>query len=63
MTDTQLEEMGDVVAERDFLFGMEKEVEKKVEEEQMVEVQMKLLPVSPNSLSTVANFTGGRRQP
>ena len=49
MTDAQLKELGDVVAERDFLFGMEEPETKKEEEEKMVEVQMKLLPVRRTS--------------
>ena len=50
-----------MVAERDFLYGMEQEVENKVEEELMVEVQMKLLPVSPTPHSALAGFMGGSR--
>lgn len=46
ITDSQLKEMGDVVAERDFMFSMEETAEKGEEEEKMVEVQMKLLSVS-----------------
>ena len=44
VTSSQLKELGDVVIERDVMFGMEVEQEKE-EEEQMVDVQMKLLPV------------------
>lgn len=46
ITDSQLKELGDVVAERDFMFGMEETAEKEEEEEKMIEVQMKLLSVS-----------------
>ena len=49
VTDSQLKELGGVVVERDALFGLEEEVEKR-EEEQMVEVQMKLLPVITTKL-------------
>lgn len=49
VTDSQLKELGGIVAERDFLFGLEEEVERR-EEEQMVEVQMKLLPVITTTL-------------
>lgn len=45
MTNAQLKELGDVVTERDVMFGKEEEQEKKEDEEQMVDVQMKLLPV------------------
>ena len=58
MTDSQLKELGSVVAERDFLFGLGEEMERREEDEQMVEVQTKLLPVirttllrSPQSLT------------
>lgn len=44
MTQTQLKEIPDLVAERDFAFGMEKEEDSKVKKE-MVDVQMKLLSV------------------
>lgn len=46
ITSSQLKEMGDVVAERDVMFGMEETVEEEEEQEKMVEVQMKLLSVS-----------------
>ncbi|KAL8792499.1 MAG: hypothetical protein Q9195_004869 [Heterodermia aff. obscurata] len=44
MTKSQLKDLGDVVTERDVMFGKEEEQEGKVDEEQMVDVQMKLLP-------------------
>ena len=50
MTESQLKELGGIVAERDFLFGLEEEVERREEDEQMVEVQMKLLPVITTTL-------------
>ena len=58
VTDSQLKELGGVVAERDFLFGLEEEIERRQEDEQMVEVQMKLLPVSLTAtLSSLQTLT------
>ena len=48
MTKSELKELGDVVIERDVTFGME-EVKEDKEEEQMVDVEMKLLPVRATS--------------
>ena len=45
VTNAQLKELGDVVMERDVMFGREEEQEQEETEEQMVDVQMKLLPV------------------
>ena len=55
VTGSQLKELGDAVAERDIFFGTEEETERKEEEEQMVEVQMKLLTV--NSISLLSGMT------
>lgn len=55
MTKSELKDLGDVVAERDVRFGMEEEQneqeehQKKEDVEQMVDVQMKLLPVRATS--------------
>lgn len=45
MTHSQLQQTPDVVAERDFAFGMKQPEIAKVEKEEMVNVQMKLLAV------------------
>ena len=58
MTISQLKELGDVVIERDVMFGMEEEQETKEDEEQMVDVQMKLLPVRLNSCLKTTNTNG-----
>ena len=44
VTESQLKELGDKVTERDVLFGTEEEVAQREKQEEMVEVQMKLLP-------------------
>lgn len=55
MTKSELKDLGDVVTERDVRFGMEEEQneqeehQKKEDVEQMVDVQMKLLPVRATS--------------
>ena len=49
MTQTQLQDVSGIVAERDFTFGMEQPelVQEKKAEEELVNVQMKLLMVGP----------------
>ena len=58
MTMSQLKELGDVVIERDVMFGMEEEQETKEDEEHMVDVQMKLLPVRRSSCLKTTNTNG-----
>ena len=45
VTHSQLRDMPDIVAERDFTFGIEQPELVKEEKEEMVDVQMKLLAV------------------
>ena len=56
MTKSELKDLGDVVSERDIMFGMEEEQEEHEKEEDvepMVDVQMKLLSVRVTSPKTI----------
>ena len=64
MTESQLKEVPELIAERDFTFGMAKERgEDEAEEEEMVDVQMKLLAVGclPERFAQAAAYIGCSR--
>ena len=56
MTKSELKDLGDVVIERDVTFGMEEAQEEKEDEVEMVDVQMKLLPVRATSPSKITGI-------